>query len=263
MKKSLLIILTVLFTLTFANYIYASELGDVNSDAQINASDALAVLKHAAKINTVDIALADVSADGIINSTDALLILKYAARLIPDFSTESITPPAVQIKTQELKDYIYNNGENYEDNYVIDSLLDDTLYVQMGYIQEGSHLYFSLTYAEYFEEENISLSITATLIEVDGQYVLDYYEDFYIDDSNFGYYIAESDIDAEKITSSDVFNFNEYDSYFYTDEDKELALDTASEFFHASFYTWNEFLKSETGLSLKDIGFSNYVPVIE
>lgn len=63
-------------------------LGDVNDDGNINAADALMVLKHAAKIinlNDVQSLAADTSKDGNINAEDALLILKYAARIIAGF----------------------------------------------------------------------------------------------------------------------------------------------------------------------------------
>ena len=65
------------------------EKGDVNMDGQIDASDALLVLKYAAKIidfNAEQINVADVdNSEGVVNSSDALLILKYAARLIEGF----------------------------------------------------------------------------------------------------------------------------------------------------------------------------------
>ena len=61
--------------------------GDVNVDNSIDAGDALAVLKHAAKLELlkdVAIDLADVEKDGNIDAADALKILKYAARLIDE-----------------------------------------------------------------------------------------------------------------------------------------------------------------------------------
>lgn len=63
-------------------------LGDVNGDGNINAQDALAVLKHAAKIAELDEIqqmAADVVADENINAQDALQILKKAAQIIDSF----------------------------------------------------------------------------------------------------------------------------------------------------------------------------------
>lgn len=63
-------------------------LGDVNDDGIINASDALVVLKHSAKLNLLEgdlLSRADVTADGNIDAKDALDILKYAVHLISEF----------------------------------------------------------------------------------------------------------------------------------------------------------------------------------
>ena len=60
--------------------------GDVNADGNINAADALLVLKHAAKIDLSNVTFivdaAHTNADDNINAADALNILKYAARII-------------------------------------------------------------------------------------------------------------------------------------------------------------------------------------
>ena len=63
-------------------------MGDVNADTFINAEDALAVLKHAAKLSILEgdaLKAADVVDDDAIASDDALQILKYAAGLIKEF----------------------------------------------------------------------------------------------------------------------------------------------------------------------------------
>lgn len=64
-------------------------LGDVNDDTYINASDALQVLKFAAKLETpteTQALAANVNRDGYINASNALMILKYAAKLISDWN---------------------------------------------------------------------------------------------------------------------------------------------------------------------------------
>lgn len=63
-------------------------LGDVNADTVIDAADALAVLKHAAKLEMLEgdaLAAANVDANEVVDSSDALQILKYAAGLISEF----------------------------------------------------------------------------------------------------------------------------------------------------------------------------------
>lgn len=61
------------------------KLGDVNKDGNVDASDALLVLKHAAKLELIEdeilLKAADVQADDIIDANDALTILKIAAKL--------------------------------------------------------------------------------------------------------------------------------------------------------------------------------------
>lgn len=55
---------------------------DINSDERISARDALAILKHAAKLeemNIEQISIADISNDGLVNTKDALYVLEIAA----------------------------------------------------------------------------------------------------------------------------------------------------------------------------------------
>lgn len=59
-------------------------LGDLNKDDIVDASDALLVLKHAAKLellSTERLSVADVNADEVITAEDALEILKIAAKI--------------------------------------------------------------------------------------------------------------------------------------------------------------------------------------
>ena len=62
---------------------FSDRQGDMNNDGVMNAKDALAVLKHSAKLEAgKNLAVADVNGDGIINAKDALIILKKAAGLM-------------------------------------------------------------------------------------------------------------------------------------------------------------------------------------
>lgn len=59
--------------------------GDINKDDVVDASDALIVLKIAAKLEEAAedaVEIADLNADGILNAEDALSILKIAAKLV-------------------------------------------------------------------------------------------------------------------------------------------------------------------------------------
>lgn len=67
-------------------------LGDVDGDGSINATDALLILKYAAKLSELDEAQklsADVSGDNNINATDALEVLKFAAKIIDSFAVSA------------------------------------------------------------------------------------------------------------------------------------------------------------------------------
>lgn len=59
--------------------------GDVNSDGFVDATDALLILKHSARLEIMDIEkedISDINDDGIIDANDALIILQIAANLI-------------------------------------------------------------------------------------------------------------------------------------------------------------------------------------
>lgn len=65
--------------------VVAGLMGDLDNDGSVTASDALLVLKHAAKIETLtetQLLVADLDGDKFYDASDALIILKIAARLI-------------------------------------------------------------------------------------------------------------------------------------------------------------------------------------
>lgn len=83
------------------------ETGDVDGNGNINAQDALLVLKYAAKLGELSEAqfvAANVDDSENVNATDALNILKYAAKIIVRFVFDS------EENIEVLKDYIKENG---------------------------------------------------------------------------------------------------------------------------------------------------------
>ena len=69
----------------------AVTLGDVNGDEEVNANDALEILKYAAKMVELDstqLAAAEVDGVAEVNANDALAVLKYAAKMIDKFPIE-------------------------------------------------------------------------------------------------------------------------------------------------------------------------------
>lgn len=102
MKRFRIISLLLIVCLLISNIsIYADEnvtenllyKGDIDSDGSITATDALMVLKHAAKLDEVNTIIADVDEDMTVNATDALYILKYAAKLIAEFPGGNTVKP--------------------------------------------------------------------------------------------------------------------------------------------------------------------------
>ena len=68
------------------------HLGDMNSDKEVNASDALIVLQYTVQLIELDDlqkTAGEVSGDQKINATDALYILQYTVDLIQKFPNES------------------------------------------------------------------------------------------------------------------------------------------------------------------------------
>lgn len=60
-------------------------MGDANGDEHVDATDALLILKHAAKLETISeeyIELCDMDFNGIIDASDALSVLKHAAMIL-------------------------------------------------------------------------------------------------------------------------------------------------------------------------------------
>ncbi len=110
--------------------------GDVNQDGKVNAVDASAVLKHAAKVNLIKDEAAKEAADvtyqgkdGVINAQDASQILKYVAKLLKN---EAVVKPEAEAKEEtsssilsarsaktegnDIKSAMGENYDKYENN---------------------------------------------------------------------------------------------------------------------------------------------------
>ena len=118
-----------------------SILGDVAVDGQINANDALAVLKHAAKVAVLDangMLFADVNGDKEVNANDALDILKYAAKMITEFKGET---PVISGGNEETVSLLGNaqflHFENREEHEV------QEWYTVLDRTKARGYLYFS------------------------------------------------------------------------------------------------------------------------
>lgn len=96
--------------------------GDANFDDAINAEDALAALKHAAKLEELgeyNFIRADVDANGNVDAKDALYILQYAAHILTSFDEVKVNPAPLQ-PSEVPTDEPTKNPSGYEAYDAID-----------------------------------------------------------------------------------------------------------------------------------------------
>lgn len=242
------------------------ELGDVNSDGQINASDALAVLKHAAKISTVDAALADINKNGTVDATDALWILKYAARLISDFSDETLnatpvptaTPVPASENIKKVKNEIKANGYKEDTVYYIPYSVseNDTLYAFIVYYSDEDVLQLELSYYEEFSATEASSA--GLFMPVTGETTEAYFSVGYSYGDYYEYFDAKASINPAMVTKNSKITYAKVDSYGVDDAETAQILSEAETLTKDSLLLWNDILIDETGLGLKDLGFVKY-----
>lgn len=104
-KKIIAKMITILIAVSIisANLItvFASEkYGDVNSDGVIDASDALHILKHSAKVDVLEenkLIYADVDGNNSIDAKDSLYVLKYSANIISCFPVDEYNEPMINL----------------------------------------------------------------------------------------------------------------------------------------------------------------------
>lgn len=242
------------------------ELGDVNSDGQINASDALVVLKHAAKISTADAALADINKNGAVDATDALWILKYAARLIPDFSDETLnatpvptaTPVPVSENIKKVKNEIKSKGYKEDTVYYIPYSVsnNDTLYTFLVYYEDEDLLQFELSYYEEFGDTDASSA--GLYVPITGGSTEAFFSVGYAYGDYYDYFDAKATINPGTVSKNSKITYTEVESYGIDAADAAEILVEAETITKDSLSMWNDILKDETGLGLKDLGFVYY-----
>lgn len=123
LKKWASAVLAVTIALSLITCSFAAYKGDLNSDGNVNSTDALIVLRYAVELdNEIDVKVADLNSDDIVNATDALAILRIAVGLdqkveIPEENPgENENPggneqPAVPSSKEEIVEF-YNNAVN-------------------------------------------------------------------------------------------------------------------------------------------------------
>lgn len=268
--KSLPVVLLLCFVITCVSFnAFADEttgeIGDVNYDGNINATDALEVLKHAAKITTIDATYADVSRDSRIDATDALWILKFAARLIPDLSWETIsatpaptaTPVPVADNIAKLKNHIKTNGYQEDTVYYIPySVSDDgTLNAYLTYYSSEDLLQLELSYYAESGSEASAIELAMPLTGKNTESI--FFVGYENVDYNYSEYLeAKASINISTITYSSTVNYTKTDSYNVDDSQLTTIYQDASTMTTDSLSIWNYMITEEIGIGLKYFGFS-------
>lgn len=270
MKKILkLLPITILlsFVITCVSMnVFAAERGDVDSDGQIIAADALLVLKHAAKISTADEALSDINKDGVVDATDALWILKYAARLVSDFSDETLnatpvptaTPVPVAENIETLKNHIKTNGIQEESIYYIGCSLsaDDTMAAFMVYYADEDLLQMEFSY--YEETAEGAASMVELYMPLTGANTYSIFYVGYASGDYYEYLEGTAPINIRTITKDTLVNYIKTDSYNIDDSNISTIFTEAASITKDSLILWNELMYEEVNLGLKDLGFSKF-----
>lgn len=290
MKKIILILsIALLFSFTYFSVAADTVLykGDIDIDGNINATDALMVLKHAAKIEEVDTLIADVDEDKAVNATDALWILKYAAKIVSEFPggnivktentdatpeptetvspnptetvspTPTITPSPTLTPIESIKEYVTSNGfdgENGEKIYGY-SYEDNTVKASIKYVPAEDRLVFALDYEEITDSETM-------LVSVEMPYLNSF--DFITLEAGYEYgdfkqnYKAKAPIVPAEITAESTYTFSEISSVNCSDDEKNAILSMGDMYTETALYLWNSILTEDMNISLSDIGFTKY-----
>lgn len=133
--------------------------GDIDESKEVNASDALLVLKHAAKIDLLSedkLFVADVSADDSVDAQDALWILRYAAKIVDKFPVEDVVTTTEPVTTEDIQ--ASETPEPIESSEPSTSATPDATGdpIPTGEVVEGIPAeIISLNGADYYENDDI------------------------------------------------------------------------------------------------------------
>lgn len=248
------------------------DLGDVDGSKVIDATDALCVLKNAAKLTVLDapsLIAADVDKSKIIDAKDALYILQYAAKIIVRFV---FTP---EENFQVLKDYIKENG-------VVDEA--GVYSISRDYVAENdSDCNVEIDSISY----NVSKDLITYKYDVDisdetGNYIYSYIIELGENESNIRLVYDEDSTEmfiswdmSQKIINSQLKITNFFDSNL--EKEKNIATLKGSDIttadrdkfkndnkkyinamMHSAILSMEDYLKSTLVMNLKDLGFSSY-----
>lgn len=265
MKRLPLILLICLVFSCISLNAFAAEIGDVNSDGAINATDALAVLKHAAKIESVDATLGDVTRNNSIDATDALFILKYAAHIIPDLSEETInatpapTPTAVPVASNisNLKNHLKTNGTADEfGGWFVGYDYGDGLSSYIAYYPEEDLLQLELVY--YSESTDGEIMFTEVDFPLTGANANSlFYAEYAYGDFYQGFE-ASAPVNIKTLTTESTFKYTETASENVTADEKPILLESANSITSDAFIIWESTLYEELGYGLNHFGFTKY-----
>ena len=179
MKKMICFLLIMVLSISFVPMIIAQETvvyGDVNSDGNINAKDALLVLKYAVnkeQFTALQLQAANVTKQKTPNAKDALHILQKCVGKLRHFEAEKITvtfsKPEKSVYPDGLpyddfwKDYYSNNkgphigGVAYIDTWDELNEYAQTYGLTEGHYPEEPHQLLSLYPKDYFQESSLIL----------------------------------------------------------------------------------------------------------
>lgn len=249
LKNTIAFILVLTLSLgLFSHHASADPLvyGDVDVNGQINAMDALVILKCSVgkyEISELLIKYADVNNDSDINASDALLVLRKSVGKLTKFPAE---PYAPDVSNMVLKDWLLEYGEVHGSDVVYTYAVDD------------------YTYRIIYSANNDNISVSSWLYE-EGDY--GFYGTIFLDDYFYGTtmknistsekeceitgYIAPQTFTHNYPIKYTTYTGNEDLRYFFEDISRITICDVLD------FFSW--FLETyDLELTVADFGFYSF-----